>query len=313
MAALGADVKTNTARTKHRIFKREDAPLYVMALPGAAALIVFAYLPMLGLMIAFQDFNVGKGIFGSSFVGLANFKFLFSTTDAYTITRNTVLYNLAFIIVNMIVAVALALMLSELLSHKTAKALQTVYMLPYFLSWAVVSIVLMAFIERDYGMINRAMGTKIDYYRQRDLWPGLLVFVNCWKNAGYSTVLYLAVISGISSEYYEAAALDGAGKLKQAVYVTLPHLRFIIGVSLIMAMGNIFRGDFGLFFSVTRDTGRLYPVTDVIDTYIYRSLINIGNVGMSTAAGLYQSAVGLILVLLVNKAVTKIDPESAMF
>ncbi|MDR1262839.1 MAG: sugar ABC transporter permease, partial [Oscillospiraceae bacterium] len=188
-AQTGTDVKLNIAHPKRRIFKREDAPLYAMALPGAVALIVFAYLPMLGLLIAFQDFNVGKGIFGSSFVGMANFKFLFSTTDAYTITRNTVLYNLAFIIVNMIVAVVLALMLSELLSHKTAKTLQTIYMLPYFLSWAVVSIVLMAFIERDYGMINRAMGTKIDYYRQRELWPGLLVFVNCWKNAGYSTVL----------------------------------------------------------------------------------------------------------------------------
>ncbi|MDR1598674.1 MAG: ABC transporter permease subunit [Oscillospiraceae bacterium] len=301
------------AAPKRRFFKREDAPLYLMALPGAAALVIFSYLPMVGLLIAFQDFNVTKGVFGSSFVGMANFKFLFSTTDAFTITRNTVLYNLAFIIVNMVVAVALALMLSELLSRRTAKVLQTVYMLPYFLSWAVVAIVLLGFIERDYGMVNHAMGTKIDYYRQREIWPTLLVFVNCWKNVGYSTVLYLAVISGISHEYYEAAALDGATKLQQARYITIPHLRFILGVSLIMAMGNIFRGDFGLFYVVTRNTGRLYPVTDVIDTYIYRGLTSLGNVGMATAAGLYQSVVGFILVLAVNAAVTRIDPESAMF
>ena len=284
-----------------------------MAAPAVIALVVFCYLPMAGLVIAFQDFNVGKGIWGSPFVGLNNFRFLFSTTDAYTITRNTVLYNMAFIVVNMAVAVVLALMLSEILSHRMAKTLQTLYMLPYFLSWAVVAIVLLAFIERDYGMINRVMGTKIDYYRQRNVWPGLIVFVNAWKNVGYSTVLYLAVISGISHEYYEAAALDGATKLQQARYVTIPHLRFILGISLIMAMGNIFRGDFGLFYVVTRNTGRIYPVTDVIDTYIYRGLTSLGNVGMSTAAGLYQSAVGLLLVLNVNGVVNRIDPDSAMF
>ncbi|MDR0396540.1 MAG: ABC transporter permease subunit [Oscillospiraceae bacterium] len=303
----------NVTAAKRRFFKREDIPLYAMALPGALALIIFAYLPMMGLLIAFQDFNVSKGVFGSAFVGMSNFRFLFSTTDAFTITRNTVLYNLAFIVVNTTVAVVLALMLSELLSSKTAKTLQTIYMLPYFLSWAVVAIVLLGFIERDYGMVNRMLGGKVDYYRRRELWPGLLVFVNCWKNVGYSTVLYLAVISGISHDYYEAAALDGATKFQQARFITIPHLRFILGVSLIMAMGNIFRGDFGLFYVVTRNTGRLYPVTDVIDTYIYRGLTSLGNVGMATAAGLYQSAVGFILVLAVNAAVTKIDPESAMF
>lgn len=300
-------------KKKRRFFRREDLALYVMALPTVVFLILFCYLPMGGLVMAFQRLDIGKGIFGSEFVGLKNFEFLFSTTDAFRITRNTVLYNLAFIVVNMAVAVIFALLLSELRPKGLAKSLQTVFMMPYFLSWAVVAMVLYAFIERDYGFVNRLMGTKIDYYRVRDIWPGLLIFVNAWKNVGYSTVLYLAVISGISHEYYEAAVLDGASKLQQARYITIPHLRFILGISLIMAMGHIFRGDFGLFFVVTYDAGRLYPVTDVIDTYIYRGLMHLGNVGMATAAGLYQSVVGFVLVLVVNAVVNKIDPESAMF
>lgn len=284
-----------------------------MALPTVVFLIIFCYFPMGGLVMAFQELNIAKGIFGSPFVGLKNFQFLFSTSDAFTITRNTVLYNLVFIVTNMTLAVVTALLLSELRSRRMAKTLQTVYMLPYFLSWAVVAIVLFAFIERDFGYINRLMGSKTDYYRVREIWPPLLVAVNAWKNVGYQTVLYLAVISGISHEYYEAAVLDGANKRQQARYITIPQLRLIIGISIIMAMGNIFRGDFGLFYVVTRNTGRLYPVTDVIDTYIYRGLTSLGNVGMATAAGLYQSVVGFVLVLVVNKIVNKIDPDSAMF
>lgn len=298
---------------RRKFFRREDVPLYVMALPTVIFLIIFCYLPMGGLVMAFQELNIAKGIFNSPFVGLKNFEFLFSTTDAFVITRNTVLYNLAFILVNMVCAILIALLLSELRSRKAAKVLQTVYMMPYFLSWAVVAIILFAFIERDFGYINRLFGTKTDYYRMREIWPPLLIFVNAWKNVGYQTVLYLAVISGISHEYYEAAVLDGANKRQQARYITIPQLRLIIGISLIMSMGNIFRGDFGLFYVVTRNTGRLYPVTDVIDTYIYRGLTSLGNVGMATAAGMYQSVVGFIMVILMNKIVTRIDPDSAMF
>lgn len=300
-------------RKPRGIFRREDAALWLMALPGAVTLIVFSYLPMVGILIAFQDFNVSKGIFGSSFVGLANFKFLFSTSDAYVITRNTVLYSIVFIVVNMFLSIVLALLISELRSKKLAKTLQTAFMMPHFLSWAVVSIILTAFIERDYGMVNRITGSKVDLYRQREVWPGLLVFINAWKGVGYQAVLYLAVISGISTEYYEAAALDGATKFQQARYVTIPHLRFIMAISLIMATGGIFRSDFGLFYVVTRNTGRIYPVTNTIDTYIYRGLTTLGNVGMSTAAGLYQSVIGFIPVLISNRIVTKVDPDSAMF
>ena len=153
----------------------------------------------------------------------------------------------------------------------------------------------------------------VDWYQKISIWPPLLVFINAWKGVGYQAVMYLAVISGISRDYYEAAMLDGASRLQQAVYITIPHLRFIIAVSLIMAMGGIFRGDFGLFYTVTKDSGTLYPVTNVIDTYIYRGLKNQVNLGMTTAAGLFQSVVGFVFVLLANRIVSKVDPDSAMF
>lgn len=303
---------------KRRFFRREDLPLYIMALPTIIFLLMFCYAPMFGLVMAFQDFKVDKGFFGSQFVGLNNFKFLFSSTDAWVITRNTVCYNLVFIVVNTSLAIVMSLMLSELHSGKLAKTLQTVYMLPYFLAWTVVAIVLSGFLDREYGLVNKfiqAMGGKgrTDWYKERELWPWLFVALNAWKGVGYSTVLYLAVISGISNDYYEAAVLDGATKLQQARYITLPHLRTVMCITLIMSLGGIFRGDFGLFYSVTKDNGRLYPVSDVIDTYIYRSLTTMSNAGMTAAAGFYQSVVGFITLITANWVVTKIDSDSAMF
>jgi putative aldouronate transport system permease protein len=301
-----------------RFFKREDITLYVMALPGFLFLVLFCYTPMAGLVIAFQDYHNQAGILGSPFVGLKNFQFLFSTSDAFTITRNTVLYNLVFIVVNMFLAVLMALVLSVLRNKRTAKVLQTIYMMPFFLSYAVINIIVYAFLYRDHGIVNmffRALGSEslVNWYQQITIWPPLLVFVNAWKGVGYGTVLYLAVISGISQEYYEAAMLDGASKFQQAIHITVPHLRFMVGISLIMSIGSIFRGDFGLFYTVPRNSGMLYPVTDVIDTYIYRALINLNNVGMSSAAGLYQSVVGFVLILVANAVVKKIDPENGMF
>jgi putative aldouronate transport system permease protein len=303
---------------KKRFFRAEDGALYLMALPGVLFLVIFCYLPMAGLVMAFQDYNNAMGILRSRFNGLNNFKFLFSSSDAFIITRNTVLYNLTFIVVNLILAVTVAVMLSVLRTRKTAKVIQTVYMLPHFLSYPVINIVVYAFLYRDHGLVNQIMGSlglpdKTNWYQVMNIWPPLLVFINAWKGVGYQTVLYLAVISGISKDYYEAAMIDGATKMQQVWHITLPHLRFIVGISLIMAMGHIFRGDFGLFYTVPRDSGMIYRVTDVIDTYIYRGLMQLQNFAMSTAAGLYQSVVGLVMVLLVNHLVNKIDPDSAMF
>lgn len=306
------------AKRRRSFFRKEDAALYIMAAPSVIWLAIFCYLPMLGLLIAFQNYNNSAGVLSSPFVGFANFKFLFTTTDAFLITRNTVLYNLVFITFNMGLAVVLAMILSLLRTKRTAKVIQTVYMLPFFLSYAVINIIVYGFLDKQSGMVNSIMASlgmqdKTNWYQELKLWPLLLVFINAWRGVGYQTVLFLAVISGISDDYYEAAMLDGATKFQQARHITLPHLRFIVGISIIMAMASIFRGDFGLFYTVTRNTGTLYPVTDVIDTYIFRGLTKLNNIGMSTAAGLYQSVVGLVLVLVVNWIVTKIDAESAMF
>ena len=305
-------------KKKVRLFRKKDIPLYIMALPTILWLIMFCYLPMSGLVLAFEKYNVKDGIFGSQFVGLKNFEYLFTTTDAFIITRNTVLYNVVFIALNLLLSVLIALLLNEIRSKRVGKTYQTIYMMPYFLSWAVVSILLTAFLDYNNGFVNKILqlmgeSGKTDWYKVKKIWPFLLVFINAWKNVGYQAVLFIAVISGIPNDYYEAAVLDGATRFQQALYITIPHLRMIIAITLIMSVGNIFRGDFGLFYTVTKNTGALYSVTDVIDTYIYRGLTNSGNVGMTAAAGLYQSVVGFVAIMVANRVVTKVDPDSAMF
>ena len=291
--------------------------LYLMAAPAVLSLFIFNYLPMGGLVMAFQRLDFRKGIFKSPFVGLKNFKFLFSTTDAWVITRNTVLYNAVFILLGMICSVTVAIIISELTCKRWSKALQTMYIMPYFLSMVVISVIVYAFMSPTNGYINTLLkeygANPVNWYNERGVWPFLLVLVHLWKNVGYSSVVYLAVISGISSEYYEAATIDGATKLQQVWFITIPHLRTIIAINTIMAIGKIFRADFGLFYTVPMDSGMLYPVTDVLDTYIYRTFRTLNNTGMSVAAGLYQSVVGFILVLIANKIVSKLDSDSAMF
>ena len=291
--------------------------LHVMALPVLVYMLLFSYAPMFGVLLAFEKFSVVKGFFGSEWVGIRNFEFLFATTDAWRITRNTVLYNIAFILINTSLSVLLALILNEMYFRKLSKSIQTLLIMPYFLSMSVVSIIVYAFIGPT-GVVNsliKASGQRAmtNWYIYKPLWPFLLVFVSAWKGVGYTAIVYVASISGISQEYYEAAVLDGATKFQQARYVTLPHLRHIIVIMLILSMGGMFRGDMGLSYNVTQNSGSLYEVTDVIDTYVYRALKTLGNTGMSTAAGLYQSLVGFVLILLSNKIVKHVDEESALF
>jgi len=295
---------------------RKQWMLWLMAAPALIVVFLFKYVPMAGLVMAFQRLNFKKGIFSSPFVGFDNFKFLFTTTDAWVITRNTILYNAAFIILEMVLAVALAIIMSELTCKLYSKVLQTVFIMPHFLSMVVVATIVYAFLAPN-GFINGFLtaggSNPINFYSERGVWPFLLVLVYLWKHVGYSSIVYMAVISGISNEYYEAAALDGASKLQQIRYITIPHLRQIMIIKLIMAIGKIFHADFGLFYTVPRDYGSLYPVTNVLDTYIYRGITQLNNFGMSTAAGLYQSLVGFVLVLVSNWIIRKVDPDSAMF
>jgi putative aldouronate transport system permease protein len=312
-------------KKQSRWFKKEFIPLHLMALPTVLQLIIFSYIPMVGVLMAFQNFNVIQGFFRSQFVGFRNFEFLFASSDAWVITRNTVLYHFGHMIIGYPFVISAALIVTSMRTKRTAKYLQTIYMMPTFLSWAAVSIVVagMITVPNDYyntgGIITWILSrfgvvpVNNSWQLTRAFWPPYLLAMNLWKGAGTSMILYIAVISGIPTEQYEAAVIEGANKLQQAWYITIPHLRFIITISLIMSMGGIIRGDFGLFFTMTGGAqGYLLPVIDIVDTYVYRGLMNMGNLGMAAAAGLYQAVVGMVMILFSNWIVTKIDPGSAL-
>lgn len=298
--------------------------LLSMVAPGAIWLLLLRYLPMGGIILAFKNYKIYpkdptflNNLIHSKWVGLDNFKFLFTTGDSWVMIRNTLAYNIVFIILGVIIPVAFAIMMSELSKKFVAKTYQTLMFFPYFLSWVVVSYFLNAFIDAQYGLIpmaQRAAGeTAVSWYTTPGPWPYIILFANLWKNVGYSTVLYLAAITGIDQTQYEAAAIDGASKWQQILHVTLPNLRTMIAILFILNVGKIFNADFGLFWNVPMQNGALFSVTQVIDTYIYRVLMNTGNIGQSTAAGLLQNIVGFICIIGANAVVKKIDSDSTLF
>lgn len=294
-----------------------------MAAPGAIWLLLLRYLPMFGIVLAFKDYRAFKpntfwnNIVKSDWVGLNNFRFLFKSPDTGLIISNTLLYNITFIVLGMVIAVAFAIMLSELTRPLAAKVYQTLMFFPYFMSWVVASYFLLAFLDGTSGMVpamqKLAGKTVIDWYQSPQYWPSILVGANLWKNVGYSTVLYLAAITGIDRTQYEAAAVDGATKWQQIRHVLLPNLRTMIIILFILNVGRIFNADFGLFYNVPMNSGSLYSTTQVIDTYVYRAYMNSGSVGMSSAAGLLQNAVGFVCILAANTLVRRFDPDSSLF
>ena len=289
-----------------------------MMIPGVVYLIINNYIPMTGLFIAFKNVNFAKGIFKSDWNGLANFKFLFSTGDAWIITRNTLLYNLAFIILNIVVGVSLAIMLNEIRSARLKKFYQMTILLPQIISMVVVSYLVYALLSGESGFINNTVlplfgKDPINWYQNKEYWPPILIFVQVWKTLGYSTLLYLASVVGIDTSLYEAAEIDGASKWQQIKCITLPLLRPTMITLTLLMIGRIFYSDFGLFYQVPLDSGPLYPVTQTIDTYVYRGLRSMGNIGMSAAAAFYQSIVGFVVVLISNLIIRKVDKDSALF
>ncbi|TPE22716.1 sugar ABC transporter permease [Clostridium perfringens] len=300
---------------------KNNKELLLLTIPGAIWFLVFAYLPMFGVIVAFKRWRIHGGFFeslmNSKWVGFDNFKFLFQSSDAWLITKNTVLYNIVFIILGIVLPVTLAILLNELLNKKLAKFYQSSMFLPYFLSWVVVSYCLYAFLSPEKGYVNgilQSMGGKgISWYTEPKYWPFIIIFMSQWKAVGYGTVVYLASICGIDKSYYEAAMIDGASKLQQIKYITVPLLKPVMIIMFITSIGGMFRGDLGLFYQLPKDSGALYPVTNVIDTYVYRGLMNLGDIGMSSAASLYQSFVGLILIVTSNAIVRKVDEENAFF
>ncbi|WP_300349250.1 ABC transporter permease subunit [Clostridium sp.] len=309
-----------TMKDRMKRFKN-NKELLLLTIPGAIWFLVFAYLPMFGVVVAFKRWRIHGGffesLFNSKWVWFDNFKFLFKSSDAWLITKNTVLYNMVFIVLGILLPVTLAILLNELINKKLAKFYQSSMFLPYFLSWVVVSYCLYAFLSPEKGYINgliEAMGGEgISWYTEPKYWPFIIIFMSQWKAVGYGTVVYLASICGIDKSYYEAAMIDGATKFQQIKYITLPLLKPVMIIMFITSIGGMFRGDLGLFYQLPKDSGALYPVTNVIDTYVYRGLMNLGDIGMSSAASLYQSFVGLILIVTSNAIVRKVDEENAFF
>jgi putative aldouronate transport system permease protein len=306
--------KVNTKMIKFKRF----LPLIIMMVPGLVYLLVNNYLPMFGLIIAFKDINYAKGIFASDWIGFKNFEYLFTTRDAFVITRNTILYNGGFIILNTVLAIAVAIMLNEI-KNKLAKSFyQSVILLPFLISMVIVSYLGFAFLSEDVGYLNNTilplLGLEgISWYNEAKYWPYILTFINMWKGVGFLCVIYLAAIIGIDQEYYEAATLDGANKWQQIINITLPTIMPVIIMMTLLGIGRIFYSDFGLFYQVPMNSGALYDTTNVIDTYVYRGLMQLGDIGMSAAAGLYQSIVGFVLVLLSNYLVRRKSKDNALF
>lgn len=293
-------------------------PLYLMLLPGVIYLIINCYVPMAGIAVAFKQYNARSGIFGSPFIGLKNFEFLFKTNDAWLITRNTILYNLVFIVLGTVLAIAVAILLNEIRGRRAKQLYQTVILVPFLISMVVVSYLAFAFLSSGNGFLNNSVlplfGMEpINWYNEPKYWPFLLVLINLWKSLGYNCILYYATICGIDRSLYEAAVVDGASRWQQIWHITLPCLKSTIIILTLMSLGGIFRSDFGLFYQVPMNSGALLEVTNTIDTYVYRGLMQTNNIGMSSAAGVYQSVVGCILVLTANLVVRKIDNESSLF
>lgn len=289
-----------------------------MMLPALVYLFINNYLPMIGTVLAFKEYSVKGGIFGSKFVGLNNFKYLFQTKDAWIITRNTLLYNIAFIILGTIFSIFIAILMSEVRGRRAKKLYQTVTLYPYLISIVVAAYLVNSFLSTDTGFINttilKPLGIEpVSWYSEAKYWPVILVIVYIWKNFGYHTLLYLSTLLGIDKGYYEAAALDGANLWQQTIHITLPHLKPTVITLTLLSIGRIFYSDFGLFYQVPMNSGALIDITNTIDTYVYRGLMQLGDIGMSSAAGLYQSVVGFILVFTANLVVKKFSADDALF
>lgn len=319
---MAAEIKTlnENNKSKRKINKlKRYYMLYLMMIPGLIYLLINNYVPMTGLYLAFKNIDFRKGLMGSDWIGFKNFEFLFKSEDAFIITRNTILYNLAFIAVNTAIAILLSILLNEIISIRRIKLYQSMILLPYLISMVVVSYLVLAFLSTK-GFINNTIITGllgkesgISWYSEAKYWPFIIIFVNAWKNVGYLCIIYYASIIGISNDFYEAAALDGARMWQKVKYITIPLIKPTVITMVLLSLGRMFYSDFGLFYQVPMDSGVLYSTTNVIDTYVYRALIRLSDIGMSSAAGVYQSVVGFIVVLCSNLIVRKVSKENALF
>lgn len=296
---------------------REDFELSLLLLPGIIFFLIFSYAPMFGLVIAFKDYRNNLGVFGSKWIGFRNFKFFFTSQDAWRIARNTMGYGLLFIVLGIVCSVTIAILLYEVKNRLALKFYQTTMILPHFLSWVIVGYITYILLEPNMGIMNQILNVfgveSINWYQEPKYWIVILPVVNVWKTIGLSSIMYYAALLGIDEQLFEAATVDGASKWKQIRYITIPSLVPLMTILTILHIGNIIKGDFGLFYNIPRNVGLLYSTTDIIDTYIYRGLQTGDDIGITTAVGLFQSLVGFIMVVTTNKIVKKIAPENALF
>lgn len=296
---------------------RKSRTLILMCMPVIIFFFVFNYVPLRGIYIAFTDYNYRDGIFGSPFVGLSNFKFLFQSGKIWMLTKNTILYNLAFIILGNALAIFVAILLNELRSKLFKKVSQTIMFLPYFISAVLVGLLIYNLFSTDYGFINHIInqlgGENYNFYEHPGIWPVIIVFVYLWQQTGYSSVVYFASIMGIDEEIIQAAKVDGANGFQKIFYIILPSLKPTVVILLLFAMGGIVRGNFGLIYNIIGSNSRLFSTTDIIETFVYRATMNDFNFQTASAVGLYQSVFGFVLVLFCNWVVKKIDPDYSLF
>ena len=303
-------------RTKVKYAK--SAPLLLIAAPGILYLLINNYIPMFGIFLAFKKFTYARGIFGSPWNGIDNFRFLFQTKDALIMTRNTILYNAGFIVLGTVCAIFVAILMTSLGESIRTRFFQSSLLLPNLMSWVVISYMVFAFLNSDTGFINNTVlklfgGKPVAWYMEKGYWPFILMFVYLWKNVGYQSIIYMASIAGIDKSIYEAAELDGATKVQQIFRITLPMLKPTVIILSLMAIGRIFFSDFGLFYQVPMNSGAIFDATQTIDTYVYRGLMELNDVGMSAAAGVFQSVLGFIIVVAANAIVRKVDSDNALF
>lgn len=291
--------------------------MYLMILPAVVFFIVFSYIPMAGIVIAFKNYNISGGIFGSPWAGLNNFKFFFQSGTAWTVTRNTVLYNLAFLTVNVTLEVTVAIFISELGKSKFFKFCQSAMLLPHFISWVVVSVFLFGILNYETGSLNRILTTfgfePLQVYSSVGAWKYILVGLNAWKAVGYGSIVYLSAIMGVDTSCYEAAEIDGANQWQRIKYVTLPLIKPTIITMVLLSLGSLMRGNFELFYQIIGNNGMLFESTDIIDTFVFRSLLTSSNMGMNSAAAFYQSVLCFAFITVVNAVVRKVDRENALF
>lgn len=303
-------------KNKFQTFK-DNFELSLLLIPGLLFFLIFSYFPMVGVIIAFKDYRNNLGIFGSKWVGFDNFKFFFTSQDAWRITRNTVGYGLMFLFLGIICAVTIAILLYEVKKKYLLKIYQTSMILPHFLSWVIVGYITYILLEPNLGILNQILeffGLEgKDWYSEPVYWIWILPVVNIWKTVGMNCIMYYAALMGIDAQLYEAATIDGASKWKQTWCITIPSLIPLMTILTILHIGNVIKGDFGLFYTIPRDIGILYPTTDIIDTYVYRGIRLGDDLGMTGAVSLFQSVVGFFLVVITNLIVKKISPENSLF